>query len=328
MKIPGFVDLQVNGYQGTNFSAPDLAEESCARACRELLARGTAALLPTVITSPVEVYRRNLPILAQVIARPEFAGRLLGIHVEGPFISAVPGAVGAHAPEWVRPPDPALLEKFQEWAQGRIKVLTLAAEVPGAEELARRAVRMGITVGLGHQMATEEDLARLAAAGATLLTHLGNGAPAILPRHPNPIWAGLANDSLAATLITDGHHLPASVIKVMLRAKGVSRVAVISDASHVAGMPPGRYGRDGVEVVLEPSGRLHIPSKGCLAGSSATLMECMNFLASLDLLTPEELEAVGFLNPLRIIGLDPGAVQGVGQVEYDASRRQFMLKAR
>ena len=309
MTIPGFVDLQVNGYRGTDFSSPGLTEEAFAQGCRDLLGRGTAAFLPTMITSPLDVYRRNLFLMGRVCGQPEFAGRLLGVHVEGPFISQKPGAVGAHNPAWVLPPDVGLLERFQEWAGGRIRLLTLAADLPGAEDVARAAAAMGITVSLGHQMATDEDLARLVRAGAKALTHLGNGVPAMLPRHPNPIWAGLACDDLAAMVITDGHHLPPAVMKVILRAKGAGRVIVVSDQSSVTGLAPGRHHAFGTEVVLEESGRLHIPEKGCLAGSSATMLECMNHLASLGLLAVEELEAVGFYNPLRLIGLGADAVR-------------------
>ncbi len=110
LDIPGFVDLQVNGFVGVDFSSPDLTEESFVRACRALLQRGTAAFLPAIITSPLEVYERNLPILARGIALPEFRGRLPGIHLEGPFISPQPGAVGAHNPAWTRPPDLDLLQ--------------------------------------------------------------------------------------------------------------------------------------------------------------------------------------------------------------------------
>jgi len=310
MTIPGFVDLQVNGYRGTDFSSPGLTEEAFAQACRDLLGQGTAAFLPTMITSPLDVYRRNLFLIGRVCGQPEFAGRLLGVHVEGPFISQKPGAVGAHNPAWVLPPDVGLLERFQEWAGGRIRLLTLAADLPGAEDVARAAAAMGITVSLGHQMATDEDLARLVRAGAKALTHLGNGVPAMLPRHPNPIWAGLACDDLAAMVITDGHHLPPAVMKVILRAKGAGRVIVVSDQSSVTGLAPGRHHAFGTEVVLEESGRLHISEKGCLAGSSATMLECMNHLASLGFLSGEELEAVGFHNPLALIGLGPDAVRG------------------
>ncbi|MCX5674905.1 MAG: hypothetical protein NTX87_07845, partial [Planctomycetota bacterium] len=129
----------------------------------------------------------------------------------------------------------------------------------------------------------------------------------------------------AAMIITDGHHLPAAVVKAILRAKGVSRVAVTSDQSPLAGLPPGRYRAMGADVVLEESGLLHIPEKGCLAGSASTMLECMNHLASLDLLGLEELEAVGFHNPLRIIGLGPDAVRTGPALTWDATGRRFHL---
>ena len=353
MNIHGFVDLQVNGYKGVDFSSPDLTADSFAHACRELLTQGTAAFLPTMITCPEELYRRNLAIIGQACAQPEFEGRLLGIHVEGPFLSREPGAVGAHNPAYVRDPDPKLLDRMQEWAGGRIRMMTVAADAPGAEELIRHVAHppsggkgnvahppsggqgnaqpgaavpqfMGITVSLGHHMANEEQLGRMARAGARALTHLGNGVPAMLPRHPNPIWAGLACDELAALVITDGHHLPPSVLKTILRTKGVARTIVTSDQTAIAGLAPGRYHAFGTDVVLEESGRLHIPEKGCLAGSSATMLVCMNHLASLGLLGLEEMEQVGYFNPLRLIGVEPRAIRSPNQLAYDAARAQFV----
>jgi N-acetylglucosamine-6-phosphate deacetylase len=324
----GFVDLQVNGFLGVSFSAPDLTEDDAARACRELLARGNAAFLPTIVSGPEEMYRRNLPLLARLLARGEFSGRLLGLHIEGPFLSGKPGAVGAHNPAWVRAPDPGLLERMQEWAEGRVRFLTIAADQPGAEELARRAVKLGMAVSLGHHLASSADLARLAEAGARALTHLGNGVPNEVHRHLNPIWAGLAEDRLTALLISDGHHLPREVLKVMIRAKGVARAGIVSDASPMAGMPPGRYHTLDQEIVLEPSGLLHNPTKKCLVGSSATMFQCMNVLAGLGLFSAEELWAMGFFNPLRLIGVDAEKVaQGVPRVVYDGNAAQFRLSS-
>ena len=326
LPIPGFVDLQVNGYRGADFSSPDLTEEPFVRACRALLDAGTAAFLPTVITSPIEVYQRNLPLVARVMARDEFQGRLLGIHVEGPFISAQPGAVGAHNPEFVREPDISLLQQLVDWADGRIRLLTLAAEVDGAEELARLAASLDITVSIGHSLAGEADLKRLVRAGATGLTHLGNGLPNVLPRHDNPIWAGLANDALTAMVIADGHHLPAPVLKAFIRAKGAERIVVVSDASPVAGLPPGRYITLSNVAVLEESGLLHNPEKQCLVGSSATMLQCMNHLASLGLLSVDELLAVGFFNPLSLIGVNPADVHTKSELLWDGSTATFLTR--
>lgn len=303
VSLSGFVDLQVNGFLGVDFSSPELTEDDFVRACRALLAQGTAAFLPTVITSPLDTYARNLPLMAGVMAREEFQGRLLGFHLEGPFISRMPGAVGAHNPAYVRDPDVALLEQLLDWAGGYVRLLTLAAELPGADDLARCAVERGIAVSIGHSLFTTADLDRMADAGATALTHLGNGLPNLLPRHDNPLWVGLAHDAYTAMLITDGHHLPAPVIKTAARAKGADRFIVVSDASPVAGLPPGRYCFLDNDAILEPSGRFHNPEKQCLVGSSATMEQCMAHLVSMELFNEVELQRVGWGNPLRLIGL-------------------------
>ncbi|MCD6288091.1 MAG: N-acetylglucosamine-6-phosphate deacetylase [Candidatus Hydrogenedentes bacterium] len=326
MDIPGLVDLQVNGYGGVDFSGEGLRSDDFADACRRLLNSGTSAFLPTVITSADEVYRQNLPILADAIERPEFRGRLLGVHIEGPFISPCDGARGAHTAAWVRPPDTDYLDTLIEWSRGTIKLITIAAELDGAAELARHAVSRGITVSLGHQMAGYEAVDELARAGATALTHLGNGAPATTPRHDNPIWAGLANDGLTAMLITDGHHLPAHLIKTFARVKGASRLIVTSDAAPLAGLPPGRYRTLGNDVVLDETGKLYNPHTGFLVGSSSTMIQCMNYLASLDLLSPADLIEVGYFNPLRLIGVDPQSVRSVANLSFDANTRKFVIE--
>lgn len=302
----GFVDLQVNGYLGVDFSDPTLTEDDFARVCRALLAQGTAAFLPTMITSALDTYARNLPLMAAVMARDEFArdefrGRLLGFHLEGPFISRVPGAVGAHNPAYVRNPDVALLEKLLDWADGRVRLLTLAAELPGADALARFAVDRGVTVSVGHSLFTTANLDRLADAGATALTHLGNGLPNMLPRHDNPLWVGLAHDAYTAMVIADGHHLPEPVLKAAVRVKGADKLIVVSDASPVAGLPSGRYHFLDNDAILEPSGLFHNPEKQCLVGSSATMRQCMAHLAGLGELSEDELVRVGRVNPLRLI---------------------------
>jgi N-acetylglucosamine-6-phosphate deacetylase len=323
MRIPGLVDLQVNGYKGVDFSDIGLDEETCVSGCRAMIETGTTAFLPTLITSPQEVYAHNLPIIAQVMDRPEFKDRLLGIHIEGPFLSCEDGARGAHDAEWIKAPDTDFLDQLIAWGQGKIKLLTLAADLEGAADLARHATRCGITVSLGHQMATEQHLQTLASAGATALTHLGNGIPAQLPRHENTLWAGLAQDELAATIIADGHHLPTAVLKTIIRAKGPERCIIISDASPLAGLSPGNYESMGAEVVLEDNGLLHNPATGYMAGSSATMLDCVNHLAALDLVSTRELVAMAFDNPLRLIGVESGRIRELSNVQFDEQRRLF-----
>ena len=326
MKIPGLVDLQVNGYKGVDFSSATLTEADFIRACRQLLEAGTTAFLPTIITSTEDVYKRNLTIMSDAMEKEEFSGRLLGIHLEGPFISAQEGACGAHNPRWTTKPDINYLERLIGWAGGKVKLLTIAAELEGAEELARYAVKRRITVSLGHQMAAEKDLERLSRAGAVSLTHLGNGVPMVLNRHYNPIWAGLAEDGLAAMIITDGHHLPPAVIKTIIRTKDPQHCIVISDASSLAGLPPGRYETLGHKVILEKSERLYDPQTGYLCGSSATMLQCMNYLASLKLVGTDELIAMAFYNPLKLVGLKPEDVPGEQEIYFDGKRQVFYLE--
>ena len=325
MKIPGFVDLQVNGLLEVDFSAADLTEEKFIFACEKLLAMGTAAFLPTVITSPPEVYEKNIPLIVKTMRRQEFAGRILGIHLEGPFISSEPGAVGAHNPRYVKKPDVEFLKHLQALAEGNIRILTIAAETEGAETLTQAAVGKGITVSLGHQMAQGKELSALAAAGAKTLTHLGNGMPNMIHRHNNTVWSALAEDRLSAMIITDGHHLPPALIKTIIKVKGVHNVVITSDASSLAGCPPGRYNAMGNTVVIEESGLLHNPEKGCMVGSSATILKCANYVASLNIVKPEDIIQMAFYNPLRLISIPPDFLKSKSNVEYDALTSEFKI---
>ncbi len=326
MVVPGLVDLQVNGYRGVDFFSPALTEDSFAGACRQMLKEGASAFLPTIITSGGDVYEHNLPIMAKVIHSDEFRGRVLGIHLEGPFISSAEGARGAHNAQWVRKPDLAYLKHLLDLAGHRVKLITIAAEPDGADELTQFAAENGIAVSLGHQTAGVEDLQRLAKAGARALTHLGNGVPLTVPRHDNPIFAGLAVDELSAMIITDGHHLPAGLIKTIVRTKGADKCIVTSDATTLSRMGPGEYDSAGNKVVLDESGRIYNPETGYLVGSSATMLDCMNYLASLDLLSVEGLVQAGFYNPLALIGLSEDNLAEVGVLEYDEQRGLFYLR--
>jgi N-acetylglucosamine-6-phosphate deacetylase len=326
MKIPGFVDLQVNGYKGIDFSSQQLTEQEVERVCREMIASGTAAFLATMVTCPDDVYKKNLPLIAEVISSPEFAGSVSGIHLEGPFISPQPGVVGAHNSEWVQKPSIDHFKQLQQWAGGKIKLMTVAAEVEGAEALVGYASENGIIVSLGHQLTGAEEMRRCERVGATALTHLGNGMPNLVNRHGGPLLAGLANRELTAMIITDGHHLPESVITAIIECKGVSKIVVVSDISCLAGMPPGRYKSWGGNVVLEKSGLLHDPEKKCLAGSSSTMLECMNYLASLDMLSEEELLEVGFYNPLRLINVESDTIKSDYALVYDKEKRIFEIQ--
>jgi N-acetylglucosamine-6-phosphate deacetylase len=306
MKGSGFIDLQVNGFGGIDFASPGLALEEILLVTRELVRHGTMKFLPTIISSPHEVYERNLPLFARAMELPEIKDHIPGLHLEGPFISKEPGIRGAHHPAWIIPPDIRLFDRFMELAKEKIKMLTLAADLPGADQLCRHATQRGVTVSLGHQDATTEDLQRLVEAGARSLTHLGNGIPKKISRHDNPLFAGMANDDLTAMIITDGHHLSLPLLKTIIRTKGINRIIVVSDSSPVAGLLPGKYKTYGQIVRLERGGRLYIPRTGYLAGSSATMKQCIEYLGASGLVKEEELETVGIHNPSRLIGLSTG----------------------
>ncbi len=302
MQKRGFIDIQLNGFKGINFSSPNLTLDQVRMATRELVRAGTIAYSPTVVTSSLADYRHSLPILAAAMRDKELKPHLLGIHMEGPFISPLEGARGAHPPQHIIKPDVDTFKRFQEWAEGNVALLTLAPEAAGALELISYASANGTVVSMGHHLAEDAVMEAAVHAGARVCTHLGNGLPNLINRHQNPLWWQLACDDLTGIFITDGHHLPADYIKVALRAKTVKRFVVVSDAAHLAGLPPGEYDFNGNPAVLAPNGRIGFKNTPYLAGSSATMLQCMNFLASLNLLTESELWKVGYDNPLRLIG--------------------------
>jgi len=305
MKQLGFVDLQVNGFKGIGFSDPDLTIDKVRTVTNELAKAGTIAYCPTIATGPIAIYRRNLPILAQAAQDKELSSHILGLHIEGPFISPTEGARGAHPLEHITGPSIDMFTELQQLASGHIIILTLAPETDGAFPLISFASENGVVVSLGHHFADDAVLSKAVESGAKACTHLGNGVPDMINRHQNPIWWQLACDKLHGMFITDGNHLPADFIQVALRAKTVEKFIVVSDMTAVAGLPPGTYGFHGSRVKLAPSGRISFENTPYLAGSSATMLQCMNYLASLHVLNESELWKVGFDNPLALLGKDP-----------------------
>ena len=168
--------------------------------------------------------------------------------MEGPYLSPDDGARGAHPREHVAPASLDDFSRRQDAAGGRIVLVTLAPEVPGAMALdrtSRRRRRARRDRPYGGDAGT--DRATRSRAGATLATHLGNGCAQMLPRHPNVIWELLAADALVASFIVDGHHLPPATVKAMVRAKGIGRTILVTDAVAAAGCAPGRYTIGGVD---------------------------------------------------------------------------------
>jgi N-acetylglucosamine-6-phosphate deacetylase len=240
---------------------------------RNLFACGVTTYCPTIVTGSFARINLALQAIATACRKDSLVSEAIaGIHVEGPYISAEDGPRGAHDRSYIRDPNVAEFADWQRSAEGKIAMITLAPEREGAVGFIRQLVSDGVKVSIGHTMANTEQLKQASAFGASLSTHLGNGAHPVLPRHPNYIWDQLADERLYMMLIADGHHLPASVLKAMIRAKR-DLFIIVSDCVKFGGMPPGRYSSHiGDEVELLDNGRLQTTANPyILAGSAQSL---------------------------------------------------------
>ena len=298
IEFPGFCDLQVNGFAGVDYNNPRATSEEILRSIEALRATGVTRFLPTLVTSSFGHFTQCARLLASVNS-PAIAG----IHIEGPYIS--PEARGAHPLEHVASASIEDFKRRQEAAQGAIRLVTLAPEVSGALRLAEYLVAAGIRVAIGHTMASPEQIRDAVKAGATLSTHLGNGCPPMLPRHPNFIWEQLAADELYVSLITDGLHLPPATVKAMIRAKTPARTILVTDAIASAGSPPGTYEFNGMQVVLGTDGRACPPGKPWMAGSSLTLDRAVANAVRFSGLTIHEILPMASSQPAKYIGIEP-----------------------
>ena len=281
---PGFVDLQVNGYMGIDFNVlVDL--EELRKVFPVLMQEGVTSFFPTIITNSFENITKLVRQIHDLRQEDELARSMIaGIHLEGPFLSKVDGPRGAHHVGFIREPNWPFFKKLNESVQGLIKIVTISPEWDGAVEFIKLAVKDNIHVAIGHTSASSEQIKRAVEAGATISTHLGNGAHPVLPRHPNYIWDQLCEDGLAATVIADGFHLPDSVLTVFEKVKR-NKLILISDSVALAGLPAGDYTTAiGGEVTMTDSGRLHLKENPLLlAGSAQSILYGVNHLLSLGL---------------------------------------------
>lgn len=270
---PGLVDLQINGYGGINFSDRTLEADRVVEILPSLWALGVTQILPTLITQTREVLMRNFQILEQARAADGFFKKTaVGYHLEGPYLSEGPSQ-GAHRPDLMKDPDWEEFSDFQEAAGGNIRIITLAPERPGALPFIEKAVEAGVLVSLSHTDAEPEVIHRAVEAGASMNTHLGNGCPQMIDRHHAPLWAQLSNPALASGLICDGFHLMADFVRIACRLKAPGKLFLVSDAVHLAGLPPGDYDIAGKPITLLESGKIITGNQGSLAGASLPLVE-------------------------------------------------------
>ncbi|HEX3152303.1 MAG TPA: N-acetylglucosamine-6-phosphate deacetylase [Gemmataceae bacterium] len=301
---PALFDLQINGCLGISFNSPTLTAEQVRTVVDECRRHGIGGLLPTLVTGSFEALAHGFRTLRQACETdPVVAMAVPGFHLEGPYIASEDGPRGAHPREHARDPDIDEFRRWQDAAGGRIRLVTLAPERPGALKFIETIAQSGVVVAIAHTAATPAQIRDAVAAGAKLSTHLGNGCHAMLPRHENYIWEQLAADDLWASLIPDGHHLPDSLIKVIVRVKTPSRSIITCDASSLAGMPPGRYGEWGTELDVLPGGKVVVPDTPFLAGSGVFTDTCIGVVMRAAGVSLAEAIDMACARPRELLGL-------------------------
>jgi N-acetylglucosamine-6-phosphate deacetylase len=309
LAAPGFVDLQVNGFAGVDFLSAD--HDGYVRAGEALLATGTTAFQPTFVTAPAEA----LVAALQAMPVDGIGPRVLGAHLEGPFLS--PQRLGAHAAEHRRDPDVGLRRELLSCAA--VSQVTLAPELPGALELVVELVEHAITVSAGHSDATAAEAHAAFDRGVSTVTHLHNAMRAASAREPGLVGAALARPDVAIQLIVDGHHLAPDTVRVAWRA-AAGRLALVSDAVAAAAAGDGDY-RLGGRTVHAEGGVVRGP-EGQLAGSALTMVQAVRNLHALGV----ELEAC--LSAASTVPARIARRPDLGRIEVEAAADIVILDDR
>jgi len=298
---PAFLDVHTHGAAGHDVM--EATPEALTTMGRFLAAHGTGSYLATTVTAPMDATLRSLAGLARLLAHPPDADQAvtwpIGIHLEGPFLSHAKR--GVHPPAYLLEPDIATFDKLYEAAEGHVRIMTLAPELPGAPELAAHATARGVRVSVGHSDATAAQTRATIAAGAVSATHTFNAMRALDHREPGILGVVLTDDALYAELICDGIHNTPEMVKIWWRTKGPERAILITDAMSAAGMPDGWYQLGGFKVQVA-NGRASFGD--VLAGSLLSLDKALaNFLR----FTGASLE-----DGLRLLTANPAAMTGFG----------------
>jgi N-acetylglucosamine-6-phosphate deacetylase len=297
---PAWIDLQVNGYAAVDYNSPVTPHEEIARSIEVLHSTGTARFYPTVITGSSGNMEGSLRNLARAKSSLPGGGAMEGFHVEGPHICPDDGPRGAHPKEAVRPPDIDEYRRQQDAADGNVRLVTLSPEYAEAPRYIEALVKDGVVVSIGHTKASAEQIQAAVDAGATMSTHIGNGAHSVMQRHPNYIWEQLAEDRLAAGLIADGIHIGQAFLKVALRAKGTTRAVLVTDASMPALAAPGVYRLGEVDVELTADGRVVVLGQSRLAGSALRMDAGISNVMRMTGVSLNEAISMATRNPARV----------------------------
>ena len=270
---PAFFDIHIHGAAGHDVM--EATPEALTAVSRFLAGRGTGKFLATTVTAPLDKTLHSLSGLAKLIGQTQPGAQPLGIHLEGPFLSHAKR--GVHPPAYLLEPDIAVFDQLFEAAEGKIRLMTLAPELPGAVEFAAHATARGLRVSVGHSNATAAETRMVIAAGARSATHTYNAMRPLDHREPGILGTVLTTDSLYAELICDGIHVDPSLVKLWARAKTSERAILVTDAMSATGMPEGEYQLGGFAVQVA-NGRAN--ANGVLAGSVLTLDRALtNFIS-------------------------------------------------
>lgn len=304
MVINGFIDLQVNGVKGISFTSENITVDKVIEIAVTLRENWTCGFLATLVTEDKNVLEYCLNII-ETASKKSDAVNLLGVHLEGPFISKEYGFRGIHPEQFVLEADIDWFEKMQNRFSNMIKIITLAPELKNIPEFTKRAIKTGTIVSMGHSNANYEQVCDAVESGLSMVTHLGNGCRQEIDRHNNPIFNVLARNEIRICAIADGFHLPESFLRMIFNSRKLQDIFIVSDAAPLACNPPGKYTFCGEDVVLHKNGLLcSVKDKNILAGSSFTMKECVKHLVNLDFLNIDEILNVCFYNQVRLLNVD------------------------
>jgi N-acetylglucosamine-6-phosphate deacetylase len=302
--VPGFVDTHTHGRDGSYFGEE---AETTAALCQAIARTGVTALLPTLacllpVQYTLDMILDRIRVVRQVMASYTAGSEILGIHMEGPYLSGDDAARGSQLAINVRKPSTSELHRMVEASEGTIRKMSIAPELDGALDVIREMVRLGVVACAAHSMATYQQAMRAVDVGLRCATHVFNGMIPLHHRRPGLLGAVLTCDQINAELIADGQHVSPAAMEILLRCKGVERVHIVTDNTTWAGMPDGEY-EDGSRTIVKERERAYVVG-GTLIGSVAPMNLCVRNLV----------RAVGcsLAKAVRMAALGPAMVIGVG----------------
>lgn len=302
MRSAGLFDLQVNGFAGVDFNSANLEPEALDHALEAMLATGVTSCLPTIITAGAAELAKRFAALDRAVQDSRLGPVMVpGYHLEGPFLNPADGYAGCHPPAAMTAPEADLVARLERMIAKPILMVTIAPELPGSGDFIAAMAKAVKVVAIGHSACDQGTVAEAVRAGARLSTHLGNGLPQQLHKLDNAIFAQLAEDGLSASFIADGIHVPPPALKAMVRAKGLSRAILVTDAVAAAAAPPGLYPFAGMSVERAPDGSVRLPGSRYLAGSALTLDQAVRNLVGWNILTSDEAVGLASTNPRALM---------------------------